>query len=517
MPFLPPDLVATLTDLADATLTGSGAPGLGLSVFTPSEVVLERGFGLRDREARLPVTPGTIFGVASVTKSFTALTALALEERGLLSIGDDVRSYFDFGRLWSGGEAPRVEHFLSHTSGLPPTPTMTWLRYASQEDDPVAAGPTLGEAKLTLVPGVMGMAPVPTGSLTLSGLEAAAAALEDGEARSRLEALAALVSDFAGLAGWLGENAAPLAPPGGLYSYSNDAFCLAGAMVARAEGAPFATVVDREVLSPLGMRRSRFDLGGVLADPDHSTLYTKDAAGTVRRSPAWQTTGVMQGGGMLKSTLADLRVYVRHLMRGGPKVRAMTAPRVSSAPGAAYGLGLAINEDHHGLRVVKHGGSLKGVSSAIGFVPELGVGVVVLCNLDGVPAEQLLTRAINACAGLPLDAAAYEPEPFLAAAAPEAATSGPDGGEATPSAAAEPFLGEYLSGEPYGRLRLYRTASGELRAQEGWPKVDLPAFVAGPDEVALVYPERRAPVRLLRDEHDEVWGAQAGRVMRRLG
>jgi len=195
----------------------------------------------------------------------------------------------------------------------------------------------------------------------------------------------------------------------------------------------------------------------------------------------------------------------------------MTAPRVSSAPGAAYGLGLAINEDHHGLRVVKHGGSLKGVSSAIGFVPELGVGVVVLCNLDGVPAEQLLTRAINACAGLPLDAAAYEPEPILAGAAAEAATLGPAAGGATPSAAAEPFLGEYLSGEPYGRLRLYRTASGELRAQEGWPKVDLPAFVAGPDEVVLVYPERRAPVRLLRDEHDEVWGAQAGRVMRRLG
>ncbi len=494
------DLAATLTDLVEAALAGSGAPGLGLSVFTPSEVMLERGFGLRDREARLPVTPDTIFGVASVTKSFTALTALTLQERGLLGLRDEARRYFDFGRLWSEGKAPSVEHFLSHTSGLPPTPTMTWLRYASQVDDPVAAGPALDEAKLTLVPGVMGMAPLPVGALDLATVDAAAAALESSAARERLAALSAGVADFAGLADWLGENAAPLAAPGELYSYSNDAFCLVGGIIEQVAGAPFAEAVGREVLSPLKMHRSRFDSGGVLADPDHSTLYTKDAAGTVRRSPEWQTTGAMQGGGMLKSTLADLRAYVRHLMQGGSKVRAMTEPRVSSAPGAAYGLGLAVNEDHHGLRVVKHSGSLKGVSSAIGFVPALGVGVVVLCNLDGVAAEQLLMRVINACAGLPLNAAPYDPEPIAS------------GAEVT-----EPFLGEYLSGEPYGRLRLYRSASGELRAADGWPAVDLPAFVAGPDEVALVYPDRKVAVRLLRDGRGAVWGAQSGRVMRRLG
>ncbi len=490
------ELLATLSDLAETTRTSACAPGLGLSVFTADEVLLERGFGARDREAGLPVTPETIFGVASITKSFTALTTLTLQERDELRLADGVRRYFDFGPLWAEGAAPRVEHFLSHSSGLPPTPSMTWLRYASQVDDHVAARPTLEEAKLTLVPGVMGMQP---GRLTLARLDAAAKALEDEEARLRLTALAADVADFEGLAAWLGENAAPLADPGELYSYSNDAFCLVGGMIERVTGGAFADAVAREVLAPLGMRRSGFDAASVMADADHSTLYTRDAEGAVLRSPAWQTTGVMQGGGMLKSTLADLRTYVRHLMRGGPHVRAMTEARVASAPGAAYGLGLAIIEDHHGLRVVKHGGSLKGVSSAIGFVPELGVGVVVLCNLDGVPAEQLLMRVVNACAGLPLTAAVYDPEPITPALSDVKAV-----------------LGDYLSGEPYGRLRLYLGAAGDLRAGVGWPEVDVPAFFAGRDEVALAYPDSRTAVTLLRDGHGAVWGARSGRVMLRL-
>ncbi len=495
------ELLATLSDLAETTRTTAGAPGLGLSVFTADEVVLERGFGARDREAGLPVTPETIFGVASITKSFTALTALVLQERDELRLADGVRRYFDFGPLWAEGLAPRTEHFLSHSSGLPPTPSMTWLRYESQVADPVAAGPTLDEARLTLVPGAMGM---PLASVTLAELDAAAAALDADEARGRIAALAARVADFGGLAAWLGENAAPLAAPGELYSYSNDAFCLVGGMIERVTGASFAEAVRREVLAPLGMQRSGFDAATVMADADHSTLYTRDAAGAVRRSAAWQTTGVMQGGGMLKSTLADLRAYVRHLMQGGQHARTMSEARVSSAPGAAYGLGLAINEDYHGLKVVKHGGSLKGVSSAIGFVPELGVGVVVLCNLDGVPAEQLLMRVVNACAGLPLTAAAYEPVPYESAQT------------ATGPGSAEAVLGDYLSGEPYGRMRFYRGAAGELRAAVGWPEVDVPAFFAGPDEVALAYPESKVAVRLLRDGHGAVWGAQSGRVMRRL-
>lgn len=502
MPAFPNDLTNTLTDLVDALLACTDAPGLGLSVFTADSILLERGFGRRDRESYLPVTPATIFGVASITKSLTALTTLRLRARGLVDLGDPVTRYLDFGSLWRHGPAATLAHFLSHTSGLPATPTMTWLRHASQLEDPVTAGPALAEAKLTLAPGAIGMPPA-DGPLGLDAVDAAAAAMEDGAALDRLSALAAEVGSFQGMAGWLGRNAPPLAAPGELYSYSNDAFCLVGGILEGVAGAPFAALAEREVLGPLGMRRSRFDLEGVLADADHATLYARDATGAVRRSPAWETTGVMQGGGMLKSTLQDLRAYVRHLLAGGPAVAEMTRPRADSAPGAAYGLGLSVVRDYHGLTIVKHGGSLKGVSSAIGFVPELGVGVVVLCNLAGVPAEQLLVDVVNACAGLPLGGSPYAPEPGVAA--DHAAAEHAD------------LIGEYLSGEPYGRLRLLADTDGGLRVVAGWPEAELPAFLAGPDEVAVTYPDgRRSAVRFLRDEAGKVWSAQAGRVMLRL-
>jgi len=90
MPAFPNDLTNTLTDLVDALLACTDAPGLGLSVFTADSILLERGFGRRDRESYLPVTPATIFGVASITKSLTALTTLRLRARGLVDLGDPV-------------------------------------------------------------------------------------------------------------------------------------------------------------------------------------------------------------------------------------------------------------------------------------------------------------------------------------------------------------------------------------------------------------------------------------------
>lgn len=499
---LPPskELSRTLTKIGESALTQSGAPGLGLSVFTLDEVLFERGFGLRDREAELPVTPNTIFGIASVTKSFTALTALKLAERGVIGLGDPVDRYYDFGAFWGGAPAATVEQLLSHTGGIPPTPTMTWLRLASQQKDPVTAGASLTEAKLTLVNGAMGMPPARSGALTLEKMEAAAEATEDNQARKELARLAARVATFAGLARWIGENAAPLAPPGELYSYSNDSFCLVGGILEAAAGECYASLVRREILEPLGMSRTLFDAAAVVADDDHSTLYTRSANDqAVRRSPEWQATGGMLAGGMLKSTLRDLRAYVRGFLADPRSADALATPRADSGPVEEYGLGLSVLADYRGLRIVKHGGSLKGVSSVIGFAPQLGIGVVVLCNLNGVNTEQVLLDALSACAGLPLGVPAYQPTPSRA------------------GANVLDLLGDYLSGEPYGRLRLYETATGDLRAKVGWPSVDLPAAPTGIDEVTLTYPNGNiTPLRFLRRNDAKVWGAQAGRILHRL-
>lgn len=480
-PFVPPPgwreaFEAELLPLLERT----EAPGVGITLFTPGEVLLEAGYGHRDVAQGLPVTADTLFGVASITKSVTALSLKLLADDGLLSLDDPVTDYLPF-TLWEGREPARLRHFLDHTSGLAPTPTMTWLRLASQADDPVAAEASRAEALSTVAAAADSAAGGGAGDQ--AGGEAA------GEAE--LARLAAEVSTFEGLVAWLNANAVLLGEPGEVFSYSNDAFCLMGGVVERVTGAPFEEFVRARILAPLGMERSTFDLSRVLVDEDRTVIYERGASGAVLPSPAWQTTGRMLGGGMLKSTLADLRAWVRWLM-----AQDLPAGAAQAGPGSVYGLGLR-TENAGDFSVVGHGGSLKGVSSQIAWVPELGVGVVVLSNLAGLPSMKMALMALNAYAGRPVTEPLYDPAPFAGTAAEEARIL-------------SELVGNYASGEPYGRLRLYADATGALRAAVGAPAVDLPAFLVSANEVALRYPEYLSPVMFLRRANGAVWAAHQG-------
>lgn len=496
MSSLPPDKRATFKEgvafeeRLRALQARLDVPGIGVTLFNSDAELLTAGYGWRDREERTVVDEETIFGVASITKSFTALSVLLLAAEGRLSLDDAVTDYLPF-TLWRGREPARLEHLLSHTSGLPPTPTMTWLRAGSQARDPVAAAATVAEAATTL----------PT-----SG--------ED------LASLAASVSTFDGLVDYLNRNVTLLAEPGELFSYSNDAYCLLGGVIEQVSGLAFEEFVTERILTPLGMKRSTFDVERVLGDDNHATIYERDEAGVVRRSPEWQTTGRMLAGGMLKSTLADLRRYARFLMApeaAAPRdgswaqhlgvsaeaVRDMARGRAANGPVSRYGLGLISQGDAVAAQqtgsLVGHDGSLKGVSSSMMWAPELGVGVVVLSNLSGVPTSEIAQEALNAQRGAPLESRVYQPRKY-AASDTEVAD----------------LLGRYASGEPYGRLTLYLTAGGELRAEVGLPSEDVPAFLAGPDEVVLRHPERLSPATVLRNADGSVRALQQSRVLLRV-
>ena len=84
----------------------TNAPGLAVTLFDRHDVLLESFHGHRDVEKGLPVGPDTIFGVASITKSFTALSLLILRDEGLLGLDDPVTKYLPF-TLWRDG-IPRV-------------------------------------------------------------------------------------------------------------------------------------------------------------------------------------------------------------------------------------------------------------------------------------------------------------------------------------------------------------------------------------------------------------------------
>src|SRR5688572_7406016 len=94
----------------------SETPGVSLAVVKAGKVVFKKGYGSANLEYGVPITPNTIFHVASVSKQFTAFSIYLLEKQGKLSFEDDIRKYFPD---WPDyGKPIRIKHLLAHTSGL---------------------------------------------------------------------------------------------------------------------------------------------------------------------------------------------------------------------------------------------------------------------------------------------------------------------------------------------------------------------------------------------------------------
>jgi CubicO group peptidase (beta-lactamase class C family) len=88
-------------------------------------VLLERGYGLANPELGVANTPRSRFHIASVTKAFTAAAILWLEERGRLRTSQPVAGYLPG---YPNGERLRLEHLLTHTSGIPNLDGPDWDR-----------------------------------------------------------------------------------------------------------------------------------------------------------------------------------------------------------------------------------------------------------------------------------------------------------------------------------------------------------------------------------------------------
>ena len=108
----PSKRVDTLFQKMDTTVS----PGCALAVMKDGRILYKRGYGMADLEHNVPITPSTVFHVASMSKQFTAASILMLAQDGKLSLDDPVRKYIpelpDFGTLVT------IRQLIHHTSGL---------------------------------------------------------------------------------------------------------------------------------------------------------------------------------------------------------------------------------------------------------------------------------------------------------------------------------------------------------------------------------------------------------------
>jgi len=93
-------------------------PGVAIAISQNGQVIYERGFGVIDIETKEPVTPETIFGTASITKSFIALAIMKLAEEGKLQVDDAVKMHLPKLNLeyYYNINDIKIHHLLSHCS-----------------------------------------------------------------------------------------------------------------------------------------------------------------------------------------------------------------------------------------------------------------------------------------------------------------------------------------------------------------------------------------------------------------
>jgi CubicO group peptidase (beta-lactamase class C family) len=94
----------------------SKTPGVAVAIIKDGKIVFKKGYGMANLNYDLPITPQTVFNIASVSKQFTAFAIYLLENEGLLSFEDNVRKYIPELPIY---EKPiKIKHLLAHTSGL---------------------------------------------------------------------------------------------------------------------------------------------------------------------------------------------------------------------------------------------------------------------------------------------------------------------------------------------------------------------------------------------------------------
>ena len=129
-------IVATLEPLIRQALADFGVPGLALGIVKGDTLVYAKGFGVRNAETREPVTPESLFHMASISKPFVATAIMQLAEAGKLELDAPVRTYLPYFRpAGDGADSITVRQLLAHTAGMPDAEDYCWYR---PEDDEAA-------------------------------------------------------------------------------------------------------------------------------------------------------------------------------------------------------------------------------------------------------------------------------------------------------------------------------------------------------------------------------------------
>ena len=356
-----PEIDAMLSDYAEK----NHFPGYAFGIILDGKLVHSATGGFLDLDKKTPVTAQSMFRIASMTKSFTAMAILQLRDEGKLKLDDPISLYLpqmENQRLTGDAPPIAIRDLLVHSAGFP-------------TDDP------WGDRKL-----------------------------DEWE-----EEFSAFLKE-----GLFFSNAS-----GTTFEYSNLGYAMLGLIIEKAAGVPYGLFIQERIWKPLGMEDASWDYTEV---PDSQLARGHRWIDGKWKEEAMLKSGVFGAmGGMIASIEAMVPYMALHLSAWPPRneeergpiqrssLREMHQPwkfiefltdfkcgqgshlgeGSKSAAVRSYGYGLRRIVDDQGRVFVGHSGGLPGFGSDWIILPEYGVGVVLLTNVTYGPASKMNLEAIG--------------------------------------------------------------------------------------------------------------------------
>ena len=319
-------------DFVNQALRDWKVPGAAVAVVQGDKVILLKGYGYRDLEKQLKVTPNTLFAIGSITKSFT-VSALGMEmDEGKVDWDKPVRDYLPAFKMYDPGltEQMMIRDLITHRSGLP-RHDMVWYSSDFSREDIVR----------------------------------------------RLQYLE------------------PNKPLRSTFQYNNLMFMTAGYIAGLLNGKSWEDTIRERIFTPLGMNGTNFSLKDTQSSPDFALPYRKgnDVQAEVKRMPFDEQCPdrcAIGPAGEINSSVADMSRYALfHLNKGKvdgktllsennsiqmqtPQMVISGAPDYKEESETSYGMGFFISQ-YRGHKRVEHGGNLDGFSAEFAFLPDDGI------------------------------------------------------------------------------------------------------------------------------------------------
>jgi len=311
--------IESFEKFANRAMAAYHVPGWSIALIKDGTVIYTKGFGYRDVERKLPVTPETIFGIASCSKSFTATALGILVNQGKVDWDTPIKSYLpDFAMYDKAAtEQLSIRDCLCHRSGLPGYDCF-WSRFTSRAE---------------------------------------------------------LIANLRYLK--------PTAGFREKYQYNNLMYVLAGHVLETITGMPWEVFVQQYITIPFGMRSTFFSSSVVPTHPNAALAYEYDNAQQVFKRVNYFNMDLIGPACSILSNALDMAQWVIMHLQNNKINSEIHKPQILMEQGddSYYCFGwfrILLAGDEF---VIHRGGEI-GISSLMAFIPKRHMGFVVLSNIQ---------------------------------------------------------------------------------------------------------------------------------------